>query len=206
MSDLGDPAALRTVYREPHQLVVDKGIDHVDEGAASFLAATTLIVVASRGPAGGDASPRGGPPGFVRVLDDGRSVAFADLAGNNRLDTYTNVVADPAVGVLAIVPGLEETLRIRGTARITVDPELRAAVSIDDRVPKAAIVIDVTECFIHCGKALRRSGAWDPASWPAKEAGPSPAGIIAGHAGIDAPAAAIEADLEAGYQATLWEF
>ena len=204
---IDDEGALRSLYRPAHQAVLDKHIDHIDAGAASFLAATTLIVVATHGPNGADASPRGGPPGFVHVLGPDR-IAFADLAGNNRLDTYANVTASPGsaeVGLLGVVPGLEETIRINGRAHVTVDAGVRSRTAIDGRTPKVAVVIDVDECYIHCGQALRRAGLWDQASWPGREDRPSPAAILRDHLSLDVEPAVIAADLETGYRATLWE-
>jgi uncharacterized protein len=200
---IDDENGLRDHYRDPSQLVLDKSIDRIDEGAAGFLAAATLAVVATSGPDGNDASPRGGPPGFVRVLDPGH-VAFGDLAGNNRLDTYTNITTHPQVGLLMIVPGLEETLRINGRARMSTDPAVLEATAIDERTPKVAVVIEVSECYIHCAKALRRSGIWDRSQWPEVEARPSPAAIITRHLDLDVDPALVAADLEKGYEATLW--
>ncbi len=210
MTTLDNEAELRTRYREAGEGVRRKQIDHVDEGAASFLEATTLAVVATFGPDGADASPRGGPPGFIRRIDTGH-VAFGDLSGNNRLDTYTNVTERADVGLLCIVPGVEETLRINGRASVSVDPDVLAAVALPavaggaDKVPKVALVIEVAECYIHCGKALRRAGLWDPDSWPATDDRPSPSTILRDHIDIDVDPALIEADLEKNYVATLWE-
>lgn len=203
MTDL-DAGQLRATYRAPSQLVLDKAIDHVDEGAAGFLAATTLVVVATSSEDGNDASPRGGPPGFVAVLDEQR-IAFGDLSGNNRLDTYGNIAAHPSLGLLCIVPGVEETLRINGRSRLTTDPAVLVATAIDGRLPKVAVVVDVEECYIHCGKALRRAGIWRPETWPADGARPSPAAILTSHLDLDVDADVVAADLETGYQKTLWE-
>lgn len=200
---LADEAALRTRYRRPSAGVVDKQIDHVDDAAAGFLAATTLVVVATFGHDGADASPRGGPPGFVRPLDRQR-IAFADLSGNNRLDTYTNLTERPEVGLLCVVPGLEETMRVNGRASVSVDPDVLAAVAFDERTPKVAVVVDVDECYIHCGKALRRAGVWDPATWRPKGERPEPAAILVQHAGVDLDPALLEAGLEQDYRDTLW--
>lgn len=195
---------LRTHYRDPVDAVRRKAIDHIDQGAREFLAATTLAVVATFGPGGADNSPRGGPPGFLRVLDD-RHLAWGDLSGNNRLDTYANLTTHPHVGMLCIVPGMEETLRVNGVARATADVDVLEATAVDGRVPKVAVVVEARECYIHCAKALRRAGVWDPSSWPAVEDRPSPAAILVDHIGIDVDPALVEADLEAGYEATLWE-
>lgn len=206
MSDgtIGSEAELREHYREAPEGVWRKQIDHLDDGARTFLAATTLAVVATLGPEGADNSPRGGPPGFLRPLDDHR-LAFGDLSGNNRLDTYTNLTEHPQVGMLCIVPGMEETMRVNGTGYLTTDPAVLEATEIDGRVPKVAVVVEVTECYIHCAKALRRAGIWDPSSWPAQDERPSPAAILVQHVDIDVDPALVEADLEAGYQATMWE-
>ncbi len=199
-----DIEALRTIYRQPHELVVRKQIDHVDDAARAFVEASPFVVVATNGPAGADASPRGGAPGCVKVLDPGR-LAMGDLAGNNRLDTHTNIVARPEVGLLFLVPGVEETLRVNGRATLTTDPAVLGAVAADGRRPGMAIGIDVEECYIHCAKAFRRSKLWDPSSWPERADRPSAARALRDHIGLEASPEAIEADLEAGYRATLWD-
>ncbi len=195
---------LRRLYRKPHPVVLRKAIDHLDEGARGFIARSPFVVVATAGAQGADASPRGGAPGFVHVLDDHR-LAFADLAGNNRLDTYRNLLDRPSVGLLFLVPGVGETLRVNGRATLTTDAEVLAAVAIDGRPPRVAIGVDVEACFIHCAKAFRRSGLWDPDTWPVPEDRPSAACILNDHLGLGLDPSVIEADLEAGYVATMWE-
>ena len=106
--------------------------------------------------------------GFVKLIGP-HHVAFADLSGNNRLDSYGNIVEHPHVGMLFLVPGVGETLRINGRAAITTDPEVLAATAIDGVQPKVAVLVEVDECYIHCAKALRRSGVWDPATWLSPE-------------------------------------
>lgn len=199
-----DLAGLRAHYRAPHELVLRKQIDHVDDAARSFVAASPFVVLATAGPTGVDASPRGGPPGFVAVLDEHR-LAFGDLAGNNRLDSFTNLLARPHVGLLFFVPGVDETLRVNGRATLTTDPDVLAAVTVAGTTPGLAVGIDVEECFVHCAKAFRRSGLWDPATWPAAAERPSAACVLRDHLGLEAEPAVIAADLEAGYRATLWE-
>jgi PPOX class probable FMN-dependent enzyme len=198
-----DVSALRSEYHEPGEGVLRKAIDHIDDGARSFIARSPFVVVATFGPGGADASPRGGPPGFVRVLDEHR-LALGDLAGNNRLDTYANVVERPDLALIFLVPEVGETLRVNGRGTLTRDPDVRAATAIDGRVPRVALGIDVHECFIHCAKAFRRSGLWDPGSWPRAGAAPSAAAILKEHIGIDAPAEVIAADLEEAYAVTMW--
>lgn len=202
--DVSDHAGLRTIYRSPSQVVVDKAIDHLDSGARSFIERATLFVLATGVGVRNDASPRGGTPGFVKVLDDHRLV-FGDLVGNNRIDSYSNIVDHPGVGMLLVVPGLLETLRVNGDATISTDPDLRQACAIDWRVPRVAVVVRVHECFIHCGAALRRGAVWDPSTWPAEDDRPSPAAILRGHAKVDVPTEAIEANLAEYYAHGVWE-
>ena len=195
---------LRNRYWPASEGVLRKQIDHLDEGARGFIARSPFVVVATFNERGADASPRGGPAGFVRVLDDKR-LAVGDLAGNNRLDTFANVIEHAAVGMLFLIPGMDETLRVNGRGTITVDPDVLAATTVDGKTPRVALGIDVQECFIHCAKAFRRGGMWDPASWLDAGARPSAAAILREHLCIEAEAAVIEADLEEGYAITMWE-
>jgi hypothetical protein len=202
-SPITTPEQLRELYRQPSKIVANKAVDHLDGGAGDFIARSPFFVLATGDPAGADASPRGGPPGFVKVLDSHR-LAFGDLSGNNRLDSFTNLVAQPTVGLLFLVPGLDETLRVNGRATLTTDAGVLAACAIDGRLPKIAVGIDVVECFIHCAKAFRRSELWQPASWPAAGERPSAACIINDQLDLGLDPKVIEQDLEAGYAATLW--
>lgn len=124
-----------------------------------------------------DVSPRGDPPGFVRVLD-ARTLAIPDRPGNNRLDTLSNIIAHPFVGLLFIVPGFDDTLRVNGRATLSTDPELLKLMSVADRIPKLAIVLKVDEVFMHCAKAFRRSHLWDPAHHQSRSEMPSLIKII----------------------------
>ena len=199
-----DPQELRQLYREPHPLVLKKVVDRVDGEAAAFIAASPFVVVSTHGHRGADASPRGGPPGFVTILDE-RRLALGDLAGNNRIDTITNIAETGLVGLLFLVPGVDETVRVNGRATITTDPDVLARCALDGRTPRVAIGVDVEACFLHCAKAFRRSHLWDPASWPAPEARPSAACIVVEHLELDVAAEVVTADLETGYQRTMWE-
>jgi PPOX class probable FMN-dependent enzyme len=200
---VSDEAGLRQRYRQPHPAVVAKNRPQVDPAAAAFIATSPLMVLATTSATGTDASPRGGPPGFVKLLDPHR-VAFADLSGNNRLDSYGNIVEHPLVGMLFLVPGVGETLRINGRAAITTDPDVLVATAIDGVEPKVAVVVDVEECYIHCAKALRRSGVWDPATWLDREQRTSAAEVIVDQFQLDITPDALEADLEQDYREMLW--
>jgi PPOX class probable FMN-dependent enzyme len=195
---------LRSLYREPSQVVIDKAIDHVDAGVRDFIERSPLFVLATGDGRNNDASPRGGPAGFVRVLDEHR-IAFGDLVGNNRIDSYRNLAQHPGVGMLFMIPGLLETLRVNGTATLSVDDELRERCAIDGRVPRVVIGVEVTECFIHCGAALRRAGAWDVSTWPAAQDRPSAAAILKAHTALDVPTEAIEENLRSYYDHGIWE-
>ncbi len=162
---------LRSLYREPSALVTSKKKPELDEASQRFIAASPLLLIGTAGADGRpEVSPRGGPAGWVKVLDSKR-LLIPDLNGNNLLDSLTNVVSNPYAGLLFIHPGKDETLRVNGRACLTVDEELLklcAAETADGRtptVPKAAVGVEITDVFIHCAKAFRRGQVWDPQSW-----------------------------------------
>ncbi len=156
---------LTALFREPGEGAIKKERQQVDETVADFIARSTFLVLATGDGQGSlDASPRGGPAGFVRVLDD-RHIAIPDLNGNNRIDSYRNLVEHPFAAVLMMVPGKEETVRINGPAAISTDPDLLAGFTKELRVPKLAIVIETDQLFGHCAKALRRGKLWEPSAW-----------------------------------------
>jgi PPOX class probable FMN-dependent enzyme len=202
---IADVDGLRRYFAEPHPNVRAKAIDHIDGGARDFLALATFVVVATQGPRGGDASPRGGPPGFAAVLDE-RRLAIGDLAGNRRLDSFENIVANPRVGLLFLIPGMSETLRINGRASLTTDPAVLDACRCEGVDPKVALGVDVDEVYLHCAKAFRRSGLWEPDTWPAPEDRPRASAIWSGHVNLgDVPLDLIDEDLERGYAASMWQ-
>ena len=155
-----DEAGLRGLYQQPMGLAVLKQLDRLDAHCRNFLAHSPFAVIGSTRPGRGtDVSPRGDAPGFVRVLDD-HTIAIPDRPGNNRLDTLSNIVTDADVGLLFFIPGIDETLRINGTAKLSRDPELRSAAAVRGREPRLVILVTVREAFLHCGKALKRSRLW----------------------------------------------
>lgn len=181
-----------------------EAVDHLDHGCRDFIARSTFCVVATVSTGGHlDVSPRGGPAGFVRVLDDHR-LALPDLNGNNRLDSLRNIIETGHVAMFFVVPGLGETLRVNGAAVVTADDEVLGGFADELRRPVTAIGVTVDEAFVHCAKAFRRGGIWDPSSWPTPEDRPSPGAMLIGHAGLDAVTAAeVDADLRASYAADL---
>ncbi len=155
-----DEAGLRGLYKPPMELAVLKQLDRLDAHCRNFLAHSPFAVIGSTRPGRGtDVSPRGDAPGFARVLDE-HTIVIPDRPGNNRLDTLSNIVTDAEVGLLFLIPGIDETLRINGTARLSRDPEFLAAAAVGGREPRLVIVVTVREAFLHCGKALKRSRLW----------------------------------------------
>ncbi len=176
---------LEALYREPTARAVDKQVSAIDDGMAALIDHSPFLVLATADGAGSiDASPRGGPPGFVRRLDD-RHIAIPDLNGNNRLDSYRNIIVHPWAGVLVIVPGKDETLRINGPAAITTDADILAGFTKELRPPTAAIVVETAEIYGHCAKAFRRGKLWDPEAWAAVADAPDLASMYAGAWSLD---------------------
>lgn len=152
-------------------------------------------------------APRGDPVGFVKILDE-RTLAIPDRPGNNRLDSLVNILANPNVGLLFIIPGFDDTLRVNGQASLTTDPDLLQSMSVNDRAPKLAIVVEVNEVFLHCAKAFRRSHLWDPGHFQDRSEMPSLVKIIldqtTGAPSDENEMRKIDADLEDAYKRTLY--
>jgi len=177
--------ALLERFRTPSARAVDKQQAHLDDAMAAYVDRCPFLVLStSNGRGSGDASPRGGPPGFVRRLDE-RHVAIPDLNGNNRLDSYRNLIEHPYAGLLLLVPGKDETLRINGPATITADPDLLAGFTSELRTPKLAIVVETAEVYGHCAKAFRRGRVWQPDAWPDFAGAPDLAAMYATSFGYD---------------------
>lgn len=155
---------LRRVYSEAKGRAVRKQIDHIDVHCARFVALSPFVVIASVDAQGAlDASPRGGVPGFVRVAD-AHTLLIADSPGNNRLDTLTNIIATGSVGLLFMIPGVDETLRVNGRARLNDDAAVLATFADEKRAPKLVIEVTVIDAYLHCAKAFMRSQLWNAAS------------------------------------------
>ncbi len=199
-----DTDALRSLFRLPSQRALDKEIDHIDGAAARMISASPLFILATSNGERVDISPRGGTPGFVKVVD-AQHIAFGDLAGNNRIDSYRNLVEHASIAMLFMIPGLEETMRVNGAASVSTDIEIRNLCADGNQVPNLAIVVEVATCFMHCGKAMRRSQVWDTETWPEENARPSGAELLAAHLGTGDDIDAVASSLEEGYQATLWQ-
>ncbi len=161
-SHLTDENDLRGVYAEPARAVRDKSFPHLDRHSRRYIELSPFFCIGSSQPNGlADVSPRGGEPGFVHALDD-LHLAVPDRPGNNRLDTLTNIVHHPAVGLLFFLPGVEDMLRVNGVASITADPEIMECFRHGGKLPRSVVVIETREVYFHCSKALRRSDLWNP--------------------------------------------
>ena len=179
-SFIDDAAALRALHYQPLSRATDKILRRLDRHCRRILALSPFCVVATQGPKGADVSPRGDPPGFVRALDE-CTLLIPDRVGNNRLDAMTNLLVNPRIGLLFLVPGMNETLRINGTARITNDARLLSPSAVNDRPPKVGLVVTIEEAFLHCGKALVRSALWDPTRHVDRASLPSYAEMLLDH-------------------------
>jgi PPOX class probable FMN-dependent enzyme len=157
---------LREIYRRPNYRAANKVIDHIDPICRSFIAACPFVLVATRGADGRlDLSPKGDPPGFVRVLDD-KTLAIPDRLGNNRIDTFENLMVHPEIGLYFLIPGHGFTLRVSGTGQIVCDTRLLDQAAINGKQPSSLLVVTVEEAFQHCAKSIARSNLWHPARWP----------------------------------------
>ena len=199
---------LRALFPPTHAIALEKAMDRLDRHARAFIARSPFVVIGTQSPDGAaDVSPRGDPRGFVHVLDD-RTLLIPDRPGNNRLDTQRNILANPAVGLLFMVPGFDDTMRVNGDARITRDPALLGRMAVNGRLPTTAIAVSVREVFIHCAKAFRRSKLWEPDERQDRREMPSLVAIIRDQTEA-APTPPeemrrMEEDLEAAYRTTMY--
>jgi PPOX class probable FMN-dependent enzyme len=180
-----------------------KELDHVDANYGAWIAAAPFFVLASAGPGGLDCSPRGDAPGFVHLLDP-KTLLIPDRRGNNRIDSLRNLIAEPRVALLFLIPGLGETLRVNGQCRINSDPELCAHFSIQGKPPKLVLVVSVETVFFQCSRALVRSKLWDPASRVTPGALPTPGRILADISSQRIDGAAYDRELPERVKTTLY--
>ena len=192
----------RAVPRGDAETSLGKELPALNAHYRRLVEASPFFAIASVGPGGLDCSPRGDARGFVRVLDDA-ALAFPDRRGNNRLDTLRNIVVDPRVALLFMIPGRDETLRVNGRARVTAAPELLARFAVDGRVPVTATVVAVGSVYFQCARALKRSGLWEPGSWADVSDLPS-AGTLIRSAVDGFDAGRYDAELPARQARTLW--
>ena len=165
-------AELEALYGKPSGPAVIKEIPYISEHYRRFIEVSPFVVLATAGPEGLDCTPRGDPAGFVRVVDE-RTVMLPDRRGNNRIDTLRNIVRDPRIALLFLIPGIGRTLRINGRAVISVDPELCASFTMEGKAPRSVIIVTAESVYTQCPKALVRSHLWDVSRHLAESALPS---------------------------------
>jgi PPOX class probable FMN-dependent enzyme len=175
-----DEAELTEMYGPALERSVRKQLDRLDDLCRAFIAASPMLIIGSQGPAAADNSPRGDVPGFVKVADD-HTLLIPDRRGNNRLDTLHNLVRNPKVGLLFLVPGVNETFRINGEAVISRDPALADQFVMQGKPPRTVIVVTVKEAYIQCSRALVRSDIWNPAKHALPGTVPSMGTVMAKH-------------------------
>ena len=179
-----DLSEIREIYGQPMERAVKKQLPRLEKHSRAFIAMSPFLVIASTDPDGRcDASPKGDAPGFVRVLDD-ETLLIPDRLGNNRIDTISNLLACPGVGLIFFVPGLRETLRVNGKVRITTDPALLEPCTVQGKLPRSGFLVSVEEVYFHCGKALIRSDLWNPEKFVAQTEFPSLGRVIAEQIGV----------------------
>jgi PPOX class probable FMN-dependent enzyme len=203
-----DEDDLRSTFSATHDIAVKKCLDHVDAHGRAFIERSPFMCIGTQSEVGtADVSPRGDPRGFVKILDD-RTLLIPDRPGNNRLDTLTNITTNPNVGLLFLVPGFDDTMRVNGEAQLTRDPELLSLMAVNGRIPTVAIVVHVAEVFIHCAKALRRSKLWDQGEHQDRSEVPSLMKIIldqtTGAPADPAEMEKLDSGLEDEYQKTMY--
>ena len=203
MTEIATQQALRGLYEPANELAVKKELTHVDRHARDFIGASPFLVLSTADADGWpDASPRGDAAGFVKVVDD-RRLHLPDRPGNNRLDSLENLMRNPKVGLLFLVPGRLETLRINGTARLLTEPALLAEHAVRGKPARSVIEISATSVYFQCGKAVVRSGLWQKERWP------SIAGLATFAEALvdqvkDVDKAAVEQRLEVSYRDRLY--
>jgi PPOX class probable FMN-dependent enzyme len=190
--DVETVGQLRALYALPSERATLKQLASLDVHCRRFISLSPFVIVASGSEAGAmDASPRGGAPGFVRAIDEG-TLLIPDAPGNNRLDTLENIIATGRVGLLFMIPGIDETLRVNGRARLSRRDAHVAAFAGDKRRPKLVIEVQVAEAYLHCAKAFMRSKLWDASSQLSRDALPSMGRMIDNQTGTESPAETLE--------------
>ena len=204
-----DPHAIDTLQRleallgQPSDASLSKEVHYIHTAYRAMIEAAPFAVLATTGPGGLDASPRGDPPGFVQLLDD-KTLLLPERRGNNRADSLRNILADPRVALLFLIPGVGETLRVNGRARISVAPDLLARFVVNGQPPKCVIVVDVETVFFQCARAIQRSQLWRPVPAGTPRPVPTPGVILASITQGQFDGATYDRELPARQQATLY--
>jgi PPOX class probable FMN-dependent enzyme len=172
MTEIASETELEALYDAPVPTSILKEVDHITDDYRKLIEVSPFAILATSGPEGLDCSPRGDPSGFVRVADS-KTLMIPDRRGNNRIDSLRNIVRDPRVALLFLIPGIGTTMRVNGRAKLTTDPELCTSFAMEGKNPKCVIVITVERAYTQCQKAIVRSRLWDPAMHVEKSALPT---------------------------------
>jgi len=177
-----DAAELAELYGPALERSVRKQLDHLDAYCREFIDASPMVIIATQAEGAADNSPRGDRPGFVKVVDD-HTLLIPDRRGNNRLDTLQNIIRNPSIGLLFLIPGVNETFRVNGEAVVSRDPAITAQFEVQGKQPRTVIVVKVKEAYIHCSRALVRADLWNPAKHVERSSVPSMGAFLAKHTG-----------------------
>ena len=206
MDYIGAHDELRSIYKTPEPTAgsIRKELNKLDGHCRSFIARSPFVLIGSSdGKGNADVTPKGDKPGFAAILDD-NTIAIPDRPGNNRLDTLENIILNPAVGLLFLIPAMNETLRVNGEARITVDAALRERLAVEGKPPQSVVVVAVKAAYMQCAKAFMRSELWKPESWPDRSAMPTLGQILRDQLAVDQSATETDRRLDEAYKQTLW--
>ncbi len=177
MSIVKTVAELDAIYGERSEASVIKVSDRLTAGYRRLIEASPIVALATCGPEGLDCSPRGDPGAVITIVDD-RTLVLPDRRGNNRIDSLRNIVRDGRIALLFLIPGSNTTLRINGTAEISIDPELLESLAMEGKLPRSAIVVSVGEIYFQCARALMRARIWEQAAWPDVSDLPTPGNLM----------------------------
>ena len=202
--DQVDATELRAVIGEPIREIAEKEMPALDRHCRHFISLSPFLCIGTSGSDGGqDVSPRGDPPGFVHVIDD-KTLLIPERPGNRRADTMSNILENPNVGIVFLLPGVEETLRVNGRASIVRDAKRLSQMVVNGKAPKLGIRVDIDQVFFHCAKALKRSKLWHPATPIERTAFPSYGQLVRDQRHPDAAVADVEAQIEKNYREELY--
>ncbi|MFL9668814.1 pyridoxamine 5'-phosphate oxidase family protein [Variovorax sp. AB1(2024)] len=196
-------AQLEALFGQPGEAALKKEVPYLHPAYRALIEASPFAVLSTIGPGGLDASPRGDPPGFVMVQDE-NTLLMPERRGNNRIDSLRNIVADPRVALLFLIPGVGETLRVNGRARITVEPQLLARLAMEGKPPQCVIEIRVETVFFQCARAIQRSRLWEPVPADAKRTVPTPGAILSALTEAEFDGETYDRELPARQKATLY--
>ncbi|GEN52356.1 pyridoxamine 5'-phosphate oxidase family protein [Halobacillus faecis] len=196
---------LRAIIGEPSDLVKNKVIHHLDANCKQYIKQSPFLTLSTSDADGNcDVSPRGDEKGFVHILNES-TLMIPERPGNKRVDSMRNLLSNPHAALIFFIPGMEETLRVNGRACIIADEDLLEKMAHKGKVPTLGIAVEVEECFLHCAKAFKRSGLWDPGTWLEKEERPSAAKMLADHAKLpDMDEEAVTKRLNESYRKRLY--